>query len=148
MLLLDVNVLVYAHREEVPRHAEYRSWLEELIESGEAFGVADLVLSGFLRIVTHPKIFKQPSPQDGALAFVEEIRSQPSCPVVKPGARHWGIFLDVCRETSARGNLIPDAYLPALAVESDCTWVTTDGDYADFSGLDWRHPLDGGPSGP
>jgi predicted nucleic acid-binding protein len=53
MLLLDVNVLVYAHREEIPRHTEYRSWLEELIASGEEFGVADLVLSGFLRIVTH-----------------------------------------------------------------------------------------------
>jgi hypothetical protein len=58
-----------------------------------------------------------------------------------PGERHWGIFRRLCNEVGARGNLVPDAYLAALAIESGSEWVTTDRDYARFPGLRWRHPL-------
>ena len=61
MLLLDVNVLVYAHREDAPDHKAFLDWLEALINSDQAYGMSDLVLSGFLRIVTHPRIFDPPS---------------------------------------------------------------------------------------
>ncbi len=61
MLLCDVNILVYAHREDATNHAEYLKWLTDLIHSDEAFAVSELVLSGFLRIVTHPKVFNPPS---------------------------------------------------------------------------------------
>ncbi|MBA7612593.1 Ribonuclease VapC43 [subsurface metagenome] len=54
MLLFDVNVLVYAHREDTPNHAVYHDWLERVVNSVQAFGFSDLVSSGFLRIVTHP----------------------------------------------------------------------------------------------
>lgn len=142
MLLLDVNILVCAHREELARHREFRTWLERLVDSDQAFGVPELVLSGFLRIVTHPKIFDEPTPQEIALELVEEIRSHPSHLEVRPGARHWSIFVDLCRRTGARGNLVPDAYLAALAIESGCTWMTSDRDFKKFPGLDWSHPLD------
>jgi hypothetical protein len=62
MILPDVNVLVYAHRHDVPDHAHYRSWLEDAVASDAAFGVADIVLSGFLRVVTNPRIFSHPTP--------------------------------------------------------------------------------------
>jgi predicted nucleic acid-binding protein len=58
-----------------------------------------------------------------------------------PGERHWDIFQRLCREANAKGNLIPDAYLAALAIESGAEWITTDRDYARFPGLRWRHPL-------
>ena len=77
MLLADVNVLVYAFRRDAPGHQRYASWLAELIDSDTAFALADLVLSGFLRIVTHPAIFSQPSPVDRAIAFVEQVRHRP-----------------------------------------------------------------------
>lgn len=141
MILPDVNILVYAYREELPDHESYRHWLERVIDSPSTFGMADLVLSGFLRIVTHPRVFDPPSPIDHALAFVAQIRSQPNCVSVRPGQRHWSIFENLCREVNARGNLVPDAYLAALAIESGCTWITTDRDYSRFPGLNWRHPL-------
>ena len=69
MVLLDVNVLVYAHREDDRDHGAYLTWLEDLVNSDQAFDLADLVLSGFLRIVTHPKVFNPPSLMAAALAF-------------------------------------------------------------------------------
>lgn len=94
-----------------------------------------------MRIVTHPKIFRGPTPLDQALTFTEQIRSRPTCVPIAPGPRHWRVFTGLCRETQARGNLVPDAYLAALAIESGSEWITTDRDYARFPGLRWRHPL-------
>ncbi len=141
MLLLDVNVLVYAHREDAQGHEGYRRWLERLANGEEAFAVADIVFSGFMRIVTHPKVFNRPSPLHHALAFIEELRRRPTFVPLMPGVRHWNIFVRLCRDTQAKGNLIPDAYLAALAIETGSEWISTDGDYARFPGLRWRHPL-------
>ena len=137
----DVNILVYAHREETPDHAAYQSWLERAVNSDQAFGMSDLILSGFLRIVTHPRILNPPSPSGIAWTFVRGIRSRPNCVSISPGPRHWEIFARLCSESRVKGNLIPDAYFAALAIESGCEWITTDSDYARFPGLRWRHPL-------
>jgi len=143
MLAPDVNVLVYAHRAEIPEHAACRGWLEDLVNADAAFGLADVVLSGFLRVVTHPRIFDPPTPLDEALSEAAALRAQPNCLSLEPGARHWSIFERLCRESRARGNLVADAYLAALAIESGCEWVTTDRDYAAFPGLRVRSPFDG-----
>lgn len=143
MLLPDVNVLVYAFRRDHPRHAAFRGWLEALVNAPAAYGMADTILSGFLRVVTHPKVFNDPDPVDKALAFAVALRSQPNCVRISPGDRHWAIFADLCTRAQVKGNLVPDAFLAALAIEHGCEWVTTDRDYARFPGLRWRHPLDG-----
>lgn len=62
MILTDVNVLIYAHREDDADHRRFREWLEAVVAGPEAFGISDLILSGFLRVVTHPKIFHPPTP--------------------------------------------------------------------------------------
>ena len=141
MILPDVNVLVYAHRADAPGHAVYRDWLEALLNSDQAYGYSDLVLSGFLRVVTHPRVFNPPSDLASALAFAEAIRSQPNAVSITPGERHWLIFKQLCETAGVKGNLIPDAYLAAMAIESGSEWVTTDRDYSRFPGLKWRHPL-------
>jgi len=140
--LVDVNVLVYAHRRDAPRHEECRRWLEARLRGSEPFGVNDQVLSGVLRVVTHPRVFDPPSPLEKAVAFVEEIRGHPSRVPVAPGPRHWEVLLHLCREAGATGNLVPDAYFAALAIESGCEWITTDRDYSRFKGLRWRHPAE------
>jgi toxin-antitoxin system PIN domain toxin len=144
MLLPDVNVLVYAHRLDAPDHARYRDWLEGVINGPEAFGLSDHVLSGCLRVLTHPRVFVRPSALDDALAFSDALRSAPNRVRIEPGERHWEIFQTLCREANARGNLIPDAWFAALAIESGSEWITTDRDYARFPGLRWRHPLQAG----
>jgi len=141
MILPDVNVLVYAHREDAVDHAQYRTWLEQTIQSGQPYGISNHVLSGFLRVVTHPRVFTTPSPIGTALEFVRQVREQPNCRAIAPGSRHWQIFTDLCQSQAATGNLIPDVWFAALAIESDCEWITTDRDYAKFPGLRSRHPL-------
>jgi hypothetical protein len=142
MRLVDVNVLAYAFREDAPAHVEYRRWVEASVQAHEAYAVSDQVLSGFLRIVTHPRVFHPPTPIEAALAFAEAYRGQPNAVAVAPDARHWTVFTHLCTSCNARGNLIPDAWLAALAIESGCELITTDRDYARFSGLRWRHPLE------
>jgi toxin-antitoxin system PIN domain toxin len=126
MVLPDVNVLVYAHRQDAVRHQEYFDWWDQLLNSDAAFGVSDLVVSGFLRVVTHPRVFRDPTPLDRALTFATSIRDHPNAVTLVPGERHWDIFQRLCREANAKGNLIPDAYLAALAIESGAEWITTD----------------------
>ena len=142
MVLIDINVLVYAHRRDCSNHIAYRRWLEGCISSDQAYGMSDLVLSAFLRIVTHPRIFNLPTRLEDALRFASEVRTPANCVAVSPGARHWEIFTRLCRAAGAKGNLVSDAYLAALAIESGSEWITTDRDYSRFPGLRWRHPLD------
>lgn len=143
MILCDVNIYVYAARIDSPDHDKYRRWLEDIVKRDEAFGVSELVLSSFMRIVTRAGIFDVPSTLDEALGFVTALRVHPNCVPISPGPRHWNIFVDLCRKASAKGNLVPDAYLAALAIESGSEWISTDRDYARFPDLRWRHPLDG-----
>ncbi|MHC4165171.1 MAG: TA system VapC family ribonuclease toxin [Planctomycetota bacterium] len=136
-----MNVLVYAFRPDADGHSEYRGFVQSLVDGEEAFGLSSLVLSGFLRIVTHPRIFATPDPIEDALAFAATLRASEKAVGVDPGPRHWEIFERLCRDGNARGNLVPDAYLAALAIESGCEWISTDRDYARFPDLRWRHPL-------
>lgn len=141
MNLLDVNVLVYAVRQDADRHQEYRSWLMELVNGDAAFGLSEQVLAGVLRIVTHPRVFKNPSPFADVIRFVDDLLRNPLCRIIRPSERHWHLFVRLCEDADARGNLIMDAWHAALAIESGCTWITTDRDFARFPGLRWRHPL-------
>jgi uncharacterized protein len=141
MILIDANVLVYAKRQDSPDHRKFRTWLEGIIRSESVFGMSELVLSSVVRILTHPRIFSEPTQLDEALQFVHSLHEQPGCVCVSPGERHWEIFTRICKAAGARGNLISDAYFAALAMESGAEWITADRDYARFPGLRWRHPL-------
>lgn len=143
MILCDVNVLLYAFRADSARHEEYRRWLIQRLSGPENIGVSELVFSGLVRIATHPRVFHHPSAPAEVFAFVEAIRSRSNAVPVSPGPRHWGIFRDLCENTGAKGNLVPDAYFAALAIEWGCEWMTTDRDYARFPGLRWQYPLGG-----
>lgn len=141
MFLMDVNVLVYAHREDTSDHWVYREWLESIINGNAAYGYSELVLSGFLRVVTHPRVFEMPSALSRAVRFVNQIRDAPQAVCLAPGPMHWKIFLQCIDQIDAKGNDIPDAYHAALAMEWNCVWVTTDKGFKRFKGLKVRHPL-------
>ncbi len=141
MILIDVNILVYAKRQDSPHHTKFRTWLEEIVRSESVFGMSELVLSSVVRIITHPRIFGEPTQIDEALEYANAFREHPGCVLISPGERHWEIFTRLCKAAGAKGNLISDAYFAALAMESGAEWITADRDYARFPGLRWRHPL-------
>jgi len=141
VIVPDVNVLVYAARDDAVHHAAYHDWLLAAFAGQEAVGLSELVLSGVVRVLTHPRIFNPPMPTGEALAYVSALRQQPRAVSLRPGSRHWQLFTDLCRAGSARGNLVPDAYHAALILEIGAELITTDRDFARFPGLRWRHPL-------
>jgi len=141
VILPDVNVLIYAHREESPEHDAYARWLTELAVGREPFGLSELVLSGVVRIVTNAKIFRTPTPTATAMRFARSLLERPQAVRLRPGSRHFEIFEELSRQTGATGKLVADAYHAALAIEHGCEWVSTDADFGRFPGLRWRHPL-------
>jgi len=140
VILPDVNVLVHAFRSDSPKHLICRSWLVGIVNGDARYGMAPQILSGVIRITTHPKVFAMPSALDEVLRFSDALLAPSHCVVIQPGERHWDIFKRLCKEADARGNMVPDAWFVALAIESGCEWITLDRDYARFPGLRWRVP--------
>jgi len=141
MVLLDVNVLVTAMREDAPRHAALRIYVDTLRRGPEPFGLSEYVLAATLRVLTHPRVFSPPTPPDKALAFVAALRNTPNAMIVAPGPRHWELFMALLESSGATGNLVADAWHAALAIEHGCEWISDDADFARFPGLRWRRPV-------
>lgn len=141
MLIADVNVLVYAFHAESPRHGQHREWLLEALAGPEVVGVSELVLSALVRVVTNHRIFDEPASTVAALAFCDALLDSPGALAIRPSERHWAIFRRLCLTLGATGNLVPDAYHAALAIDHGATWVTNDRGFARFPGLRWALPL-------
>ena len=140
MILADVNVLIHAFRPDAADHALCREWLEGVVSGPANHGVSHQVLSSLIRVCTNPRAFVRPDRTEDVLSFCRALLRQPNARVVSPGERHWEIFEDLCVRSAATGNLVPDAWFAALAIESGCEWITLDRDYARFPGLRWRTP--------
>ena len=141
MRVVDVNILIYAHRIEAPAHAASRAWLTQARDDDHQLGLADIVLAGFLRVVTNRRAFRDPTPFDIAQEFIDGLIAGPSARRLAPGERHWSMFMDLCRLSAATGNLVTDAYIAALAIEHGATLVTADRDFLRFPGLRVENPL-------
>lgn len=142
MLIPDVNILVYAIREDSADHESHATWLAAALTADEPVGISDLALSGVIRILTNHRVFREPSSTAQAFDACRTIRSAPSAVPLRPGPRHWSIFEALCADTAAKANAVPDAYHAALAIENGATWITRDRGFARFSGLRWRTPFD------
>jgi hypothetical protein len=138
----DVNVLLYAFRDDSERHEEYRAWLQGALGGSDRVALFEPVLSSVVRIATHPAIYKTPAPRRAVERFVDACLAAPGALAIRADAQHWELFRELCTRADCRGNLVQDAYLAALALEHNCTFITTDRDFAKFPRLRWQHPLD------
>jgi toxin-antitoxin system PIN domain toxin len=137
----DVNVLVYAHRNDEEVHSAYRAWFEALVNGDQPFALSVLVAVAFVRIVTNPKIYDAPTTIEVALAAIDQIVGHPRCRLIAPESDHWERVATLCRATGAKAKLVADAQHAALAMAGGFTWVTRDGDFGRFAphGLRWEH---------
>jgi toxin-antitoxin system PIN domain toxin len=133
MRMPDVNILVYAHREEAREHRRYAEWLMECATGAEPFALSEPVLHGFVRVVTNPRIFDPPSTCEQAFRFLNAFLARPACILIRPGPRHWPIFHQLCTSSRISGKLVADAVHAAVAIESGCEWVTADTDFSRFA---------------
>ena len=132
MYLLDVNVFIYAHREELEKHKTSAEFLSKLVNSPSRFAISELALSGFVRIVTNSSIFKPATKVKTAISFCDSLLEVDNSVRLRPGEDHFDIFTNLLDKYSLKGKLVADAYHAALAIEYGCTWVTYDSDYARF----------------
>ena len=141
MVLVDVNLLVYAVFADSPRHEAARKWLDAALNGVEPVALPWVVLAGFIRISTNPRIMSVPLTLDLATGYVDEWLSLPVVRVVGPTQTHRQIFARMLRAANATGNLVSDAHLAALATEHGCSLVSTDDDFQRFPDLRWFNPL-------
>ena len=143
MILPDVNVLIYAFHEQADQHQVYAGWLNNARYEGEELLFPDSVLLGFLRIVTSPRIYDLPAPIDQALAFASALRRGRRARVVEDLGSVWSAFDRLVRtDRQIKGNLVPDAYIAAVAISHKARVATRDRGFSRFSGLSWFDPAE------
>lgn len=143
MILVDVNLLIYAIDQDSPHHRRAREWLQGVLSSDSEVALTWIVILAFLRITTHPAIMRAPLAAEAALAYVEAWLNQPCVTILGPGERHWAILRNCRRLTGTAGNLTSDAHLAALAIEHGCEVYSADHDFKRFPGVVHVNPLSG-----
>ena len=141
MIIPDLNLLVYAHNDGVPYHGRARGWWESLVNGSERIGVPWIVSTGFVRLMTHPRVLARPVPPVEAVGYVEEWFRFPQVTTVNPGAAHLTLFRRNLVAAGVGGNLVTDAHIAALAIEYQAEVHSNDTDFSRFPGLRWRNPL-------
>jgi hypothetical protein len=141
MILIDANLLVYAHDSRSPHHDAARSWLESVLGDIEPVRIPLVALLAFVRIVTNPSLFPAPLSPGAAIEIVERWLSQPNVAIATPTERHWRLFREAASAGQARGPMLMDAHIAALAVEHGATLMSADRGFARFPGLRFRNPI-------
>jgi len=132
MKMPDVNILIYAHRDDSLHHDFYKSWMTNLLNNSEPFALSPFVAVAFVRIVTNPSLSKMPTSLTEALHVIDNILSCDHCYQPHAGKHHWQLVRTLCQQTNATGKFIGDIQHAALAIEHGCTWVTRDSDFKKF----------------
>jgi hypothetical protein len=136
VIAVDTNILVYAHREELPQHAVARARLTALAEGDAPWAIPVFCLGEFLRVVTHPRLFDPPHTIEEGCGALDRILESPSLRILNPAERFWAMLAEAVREADATGNLVFDAQLAALCREHGVSaLLTEDRDFDRFPGL-------------
>ena len=141
MIVPDLNLLVYAYADGAPHHDVARRWWEGLVNGSERVGVPWAVSIGFVRLMTHPRVFIRPATPAQAVDYVLEWFRFPHVTPVNPGPGH---LTHLRRNLAAAGvgaNLMTDAHVAALSMEYQAEVHSNDTDFGRFPGLRWRNPL-------
>ncbi len=146
MRIVDLNVLLYAVNVDAPQHESVRAWWEAAVSSDQPVGLAWIVVVGFLRLATSPRVFPEPLAPDEAMERVERWMKQPNIRLIGETEEHWRILKELLQQAGTAGNLTTDAHLTALAISHGAVLVSCDGDFARFRHLRWESPLPGASS--
>jgi len=141
VILIDVNLLIYAIDADSPHHPRARRWLERTLSGDTAVGLPWTVVLAFVRITTRAGILRTQLSVEHAVAFIDEWLAQPYVTLIGPGDAHWPILKNLLLEGGAAGNLTTDAHLAALAIENGCEIASSDNDFRRFAGLKVLNPL-------
>jgi len=143
MTIVDANLLLYAYDAESPHFRAAKKWFEQLMEGTDIIGIPWATIWAFLRIRTNPRLVAKPQEPLECFRIVREWLSLPGVVALEPGPRHIEILSSLVAEAGARGPLLSDAVMAALAIEQGGVLASTDRDFSRFPNLRWINPLDG-----
>ncbi len=141
MILVDANILIYAHNSASDTRVASKEWLEQALSVPEPLGFPWAVIHAFLRLTTGRVVLPRPLDMPTATSIVEDWLSAPNARIIEPGPRYWTTFRDLLRKAQVTGKLVSDAHLAALAIEHDATLYTADRDFRRFAGVRVINPL-------
>lgn len=141
MILVDVNLLLYAINSDLPQHTKAREWWEGALSGDQTVGLPWVVILAFLRLTTSPRVFSRPLSIEHAGAYLDDWLSLPIVRRVVPGNGHWAILRGILAQCGGGGNLVTDAHIAALALEQGYTVYSADYDFGRFAGLRHINPL-------
>ena len=141
MILVDTNILIYAHLLVFPQHESARTWLDGQLSGTSAVGLPWASVLGFLRVVSNPRAFARPATVAQAWSQVSAWLACDPVWMPAPTERHADVLGQLLAAPGVHGNLVPDAHLAALAIEHGLTLCSTDSDFARFPGLRWLNPI-------
>jgi uncharacterized protein len=141
MKIVDLNILLYAVNSDAAQHERARAWWERAVNDEEVIGLAWVVLLGFLRLSTNPRVFPRPLSADAAAARLDTWLARDNIRIVSEKADHWTALKRLLRGSGTAGNLTTDAHLAALALSHDAVLVSSDADFSRFTSLRLENPL-------
>jgi uncharacterized protein len=141
VLLPDVNVLLAGFRADHVHHGPARAFLEAARSGSEVLGLSDYALASVVRLATNARVFVRPDTADAVIDYLD-VALEPPGVLLRAGTTHWSRLTYLCRHLGLRGNLVPDGYLAALALEQGAELVTFDRGFGRYPGLRWRCILD------
>jgi len=139
--ILDANILIYAYDRQNTRHARARAWLESLLSGDEEVAIPLVSILAFLRILSSPALYRRPLSPRAGMAVVRTWLERPNVRLATPSERHWPIFEEIADRGRARGPLVMDAHVAALALEYGGVLATTDQGIRRFPGVRVLDPL-------
>jgi toxin-antitoxin system PIN domain toxin len=142
VILVDVNLLLYAVNRDSPPHAAAKAWFENVMSGSTAIGLPWVVLLAFLRLTTSTRIFERPLSVEQAAGYIDHWLRQPVVTIPVPGPQHWPILRNLLEQAGTGGNLTTDAHIATLALEHGYTVHSSDYDFKRFAGLKHVNPLD------
>lgn len=140
-MILDANILIYAHNEDAPEFKKSNRWLSEAMSGNEVVGLSWLVILAFLRISTSNRLFSTPLTIGEAQSVIDKFLGSPNVEVINATDNHWAVLQTVIKDGQVKGPLVMDAHLAALCIEHNATLATNDRDFARFPGLKTINPL-------
>lgn len=143
MILPDTNVLIYAYDGSSKHHAAAKRWWEDQLNGSRLVGLSWVALLGFIRLLTNPRVYRNPYSPMEVLTIVGSWLEQPHVKIVLPTEEHFTLLAELIKQVGTAGNLTTDAHLAALAIERGLILQTTDADFSRFPGLKWKNPLKG-----
>lgn len=140
-MLIDANILLYAVDDAAPAHRQAAAWLEQQLTGERRVGMPWESLTAFVRIATHPRASTRPLSPADAWRFVDDWLAVPVVWVPVATDQHATVLGGLIRKYRLAGNLIPDGHLAAIAIEHGAEVISTDTDFARFTEIRWRNPL-------